>query len=180
MPASWVAWAQAHKPVIGGAMILVLAVAAGATAAAIGAGDGGGRGTAAARTPAAAGTARAGPPRPAVTGGTTWLTGSAGRLLDAVTADVGRINVDQRAGNPGAAHRDGTRLAADAATALRGSMPPVDASRYRAALREFEQAGVDTAAGKFSAASALLVPANLGIVTVTAAVNPPSLNNNAS
>ena len=177
MPASWVAWARAHKPVTGVLTILVLAVAAGAATAAIGAGGGD---TAAGRTPAAAGTARAGTPRPAVTGGTTWLTGPAGRLLDTVTADVGRINVDQRAGNSGAAHRDGTRLAADAATALRGSMPPVDASRYRAALREFEQAGVDTAAGKFSAASALLVPANLGIVTVTAAVNPPSLNNNAS
>jgi len=175
MPASWVAWARAHKPVVGVLAILALAVAAGGTTAAIGAGGGG---TAAGRTPTAAGAASAGATPPAAVGGHTWLTGPAGRLLDAVTADVGRINVDQRAGSSGAAHRDGTRLAADAATALRGSMPPVDASRYRAALREFEQAGADTAAGKFSAAAALLVPANLGIVAVTAAVNPPSLNDN--
>jgi len=175
MPASWVAWARAHKPVVGVLAILVLGVGAGGTIAAIGAGGGG---TAASRTPAAADAAPTGPPPPAASGGTTWLTGPAGRLLDAVTADVGKINTDQRAGNSGAAHRDGMRLAADAATALRGSMPPVDASRYRAALRQFEQAGTDTAEGNFRAASALLVPANLGIVTVTAAVNPPSSSNN--
>jgi hypothetical protein len=109
-----------------------------------------------------------------VTGGAAWLTGPAGKLLDAVTADVGRINADQRARNSGAERQVGTRLAAAAAAALNGSMPPVDASLYRSALREFERAGADTAAGNFSAASAVLVPANLGIVTVTAAVNPAS------
>ena len=91
-----------------------------------------------------------------------------------MTADVGRITADQRAGSAAAARRDGTRLAGDCAAALRGPMPPVDASLYRVALRDFRQAGADAAAGNIRAASALLTPASLNVVTMTTTLNSES------
>jgi hypothetical protein len=174
MLGSWAAWARTHKPATVVLSVLVLAVAAGVAVAAWGSGGGG----TAAKAPFSgsatpgAGAAATEPPQPAVTKGAKWLTGPAGKLLDTVTADVGRINADQRAGKARAARVEGTRLAADALAALRGPMPPVDGSLYRSALRDFEQAGTDTASGKFGAAGALVAPASLRIATVTAAANP--------
>ena len=173
MLASWVAWARAHKPAVAVLSALVLAVAAVAAIAASGSGGGGTAGQAAPSVSATpSGDAVTEPPQLAVTKGAKWLTGPAGKLLDAVTADVGRINADQQSGNEGAARRVGTRLAADALAALNGPMPPVDGSLYRSALLDFEQAGTDTAAGRFRAASALVAPASVRIATVTAAANP--------
>jgi hypothetical protein len=172
MPASWKARELGHKRATVAASVLVLAVAAGVATAVVST-DGGG-GTDGETTASASRSAPADPPQPAVTRGARWLTGPAGRLLGAVTADVGRINADHQAGSSTAARRDGTRLMADASAALRGPMPPVDAVLYRFALRDFEQAGTDTAGGNFRAASVLVGPASLGIVTVTAAANPAS------
>jgi hypothetical protein len=182
------AWARAHQPAVVMLSVLVLAVAVGVTTAAIASsGSGQARGVAVAGARAAG----AKPPRPAVSSGirpprlaagsgATWLAGPAGKLLDAVTADVGRTTADQRAGSPAAARRDGTRLARAAAAARRGPMPPVDASLYRLALRDFQQAGVDTASGNFRAAGALLAPASLDVVTITAALNSESQMNSAA
>jgi hypothetical protein len=152
------------------AAVLVLATAVGVTTAVTSTGGGGGPGGA--TTASASRRFPADPPQPAVTRGAKWLTGPAGQLLGAVTADAGRINADRRAGSSGAARRDGTRLAGDASAALRGPMPPVDAALYRSALRDFQRIGTDTASGNFRAASILVGPASLGIATVTAAANP--------
>ncbi|HEX3960710.1 MAG TPA: hypothetical protein VHZ03_29505 [Trebonia sp.] len=171
MPASWMAWARAHRPAVVVLSLLVLAVAVGVTTAAAGSG---GPGEARGVTAVGASAAGTDPPRPAASGAATWLTGPPGKLLDAVTADAGRIAADQRAGSSAAARRDGTRLAGDAAAALRGPMPPVDASLYRFALRDFQQAGVDTASGNRRAASDLLTPASLNVVTITATLNSES------
>ena len=172
MPASWKARALGHKPATVVAAVLVLATAAGVTTAVTSTGGGGGPGGA--TTASASRRFPADPPQPAVTRGAKWLTGPAGRLLGAVTADAGRINADRQAGSSGAARRDGTRLVAEAAAALRGPMPPVDAALYRSALRDFQRIGTDTASGNFRAASVLVGPASLGIATVTAAANPAS------
>jgi hypothetical protein len=186
MPASWMARARAHKPAVVVLSVLVLAGGVGVTTTAIGSGGSGetrgatvagassvGASSAAARA-AGARAAAAGPPRPAVSSGATWLTGPAGKVLDTVTADVGAITADQRAGSSDAARREGTRLAGDAVAGLRGPMPPVDATLYRFALRNFQQAGVDTASGNFRAASDLLTQASLNVVTITAALNSTS------
>ena len=137
MPASWMAWARAHRPAVMVLSVLVLAVAVGVTTAAI---SSSGSYQSRGGTVAGAHAADAGPPQPAASSRATWLNGPAGRLLDTVTADVGRISADQRAGSSAAARRDGRRLASDAVAALRGPMPPLDASLYRSALRDFQQA----------------------------------------
>lgn len=117
---------------------------------------------------------RADLPQAAVTPGAKWLTGPAGKLLAAVNSDVGKISADMRGGKNSAAASAGERLAADAGAALSGPMPPVDAAVYRSALKEFEQIGADTATSDFRTANSLLAPANLGVLTVTAAVNRPA------
>jgi hypothetical protein len=170
MPASWKARALRHKPATVVTSVLILAVAAGVTIAIAGPGGGPGGAT----TASASRLFPADPPQPAVTKGARWLKGPAGTLLGAVNVDVGRINVDHQARNASAARRDGARLVTDAAAALRGPMPPVDAILYRSALRDFQQAGTDTASGNFSAASVLVGPASVRIATVTSAVNPAS------
>ena len=109
-----------------------------------------------------------------VTRGAKWVTGRGGKLLDAVTADMGKVSGDERTGKKSAAKSAGAKLAAAAGAALNGPMPPVDARIYRSALKDFEQIGTDAARGKFRAASSLLAPASLGIVQVTAAVNQPA------
>jgi hypothetical protein len=114
------------------------------------------------------------PPQPPMTRGAKWVTGAAGKLLSAVNADMGKISADQRSGNVVAARSDGAKLAADALAALKGPMPPVDAAIYRSSLKDFEQIGNDTANGDFGAASSLLAPANLAIMRVTAAADPPA------
>ncbi len=154
------------------AMALVLVLAIGAAVAAIGARHPAGR-------PAAL------PPAAASTSGEKWLTGHAGRLLRAVYADLGRLSASTRAaqgrgaraagpGAPAPATAAGPRLAADAAAALSGPMPPVDARAYRAALRTFEKAGRLAAGGEFSKADKLLGAGGNDITKVTAAVNNPA------
>ena len=129
---------------------------------------------------------RADPPQAPATRGAKWITGPAGRLLAAVTTDLGKISAEQRSGDNSAARSAGARLTADARAALNGPMPPVDAVVYRSTLNDLEQLGADTASGDFRAATALLATANLGIVNVTAAVNsaapanPPARVNDPS
>jgi hypothetical protein len=120
------------------------------------------------------------PTQAAVTKGEKWVTGSAGKLLSAVNADVGKISADQRAGKDSAAKDLGPLLTADAKAALDGPMPPVDTAVYRAALRDFEQIGKDTASGNFSKTSSLLTTANLDITSVTTAANLAAPVNSAA
>ena len=119
-------------------------------------------------------------PQLPVTRGAKWLTGTANRLLSAVNTDMGNISACQRAGDDTAARSAGAKLAADALAALNGPMPPVDAALYRSALKDFEQIGTDTASGNFDAASSLVVRANIGVMRVTAAADPPATANGLS
>jgi hypothetical protein len=116
-------------------------------------------------------------PQPPVTPGAKWLTGTANSLLGAVNTDMGKISAYQRAGDYTAARSTGAKLAADALAALNGPMPPVDAALYRSALKDFEQIGADAASGNFDAAGSLAARANVGIMTVTAAADPPATAN---
>ncbi len=121
---------------------------------------------------------RAGPPfilpeTAAVTKGAKWLTGPPGKLLAAVNADIGRLSTAERAGKQGAAKIVGTQLAADAKAALDGPMPPVDATVYRSALKDFVSAGTSAADGDFSKATRLSNVGIIGITEVTAAANRP-------
>jgi hypothetical protein len=116
----------------------------------------------------------AAPPQVPVTRGAKWMTGSAGELLTAVNADLGKVAADQQAGEYSAAKIVGVRLAAAAKAALDGPMPPADAVLYRSALKDFEQVGTDTASGSFSKAGPLLAAANLGLMKVTEAVDLPA------
>jgi hypothetical protein len=120
------------------------------------------------------------PPQAVVTRGAKWVTGPAGKLIATVDADLGRIGVDERAGKTKAARGIGGQLITDARAAERGPMPPVDAAAYRAALKDFELIGTDTARGDFRAASSLLTPATLGIMTVTAAADSAAPVNSAA
>lgn len=107
------------------------------------------------------------------TSGDKWLTGPAGRLLRAVSADLGRLSTAERAGKPGAARIAGTHLAADAKSALTGPIPPVDAQIYRSALKYFKTASMYAMSGKFRRANTLLNAGDSDIAKVTSAVNPP-------
>ncbi len=120
------------------------------------------------------------PPQAAVTRGAKWVTGPAGKLIASVDGDLGRISADERAGKGEAARGIGGQLISDAKAAERGPMPPVDAAVYRAALKDFEQIGTDTARGDFRAASSLLTAATLGIVTVTGAADSTAPVNSAA
>jgi hypothetical protein len=108
------------------------------------------------------------------TKGSSWLAGSDGRRLTAVTADLGRINVAEHAGRQRAAANAGARLAADAAAALAGAMPPADAAEYRSALSDLRAAGAAAAAGHFGQQAArMLLAGETGIMRVTAAADMP-------
>ena len=120
-------------------------------------------GTAAARVQAAS----------TVTRGSKWLAGSGARLLTAVNADLGKVSAAEHAGSQAAARAAGARLAADAAVALRGPMPPVDAKVYRSALKDLKAAGSYEAGGDFREAARLLAAGQAGIMKVTAAADRP-------
>jgi hypothetical protein len=110
-----------------------------------------------------------------VTKGSKWLGGSGARQLTLVNADVARVMTAERAGSRGsAAKAAGARLAADAAAALSGTMPPVDAAAYRAALQRLEAAGSAAAKGQYGPKVAHLVNAGeAGLMKVTAAADAP-------
>ncbi len=109
----------------------------------------------------------------AVTKGSKWLDGSGTRLLTAVNADLGKVSAAEHAGSYAAASAAGARLAADAAIALRGPMPPVDAKVYRSALKDLKAAGSYEAGGNFRQAAWLLAAGQAGIMKVTAAADLP-------
>jgi hypothetical protein len=110
-----------------------------------------------------------------VTKGSKWLGGSQAKQLAVVNADVGAVMAAERAGSHSAAAKAaGARLAADAAAALSGSMPPVDAVAYRAALRRLGAAGSSAASGKYGPKAAHLLNAGeAGLMKVTAAADTP-------
>jgi hypothetical protein len=128
----------------------------------------------------AAGAASAVPREAAVTKGAKWIAGSSGQLLAVVNADLGRLSSAVRAGRRSAARAAGTQLDSDARAALSAPMPPVEATVYRSALKDFERAGAYTASGEFSQATPLLNAGGIGIAKVTdevnvaAPVNPPA------
>jgi hypothetical protein len=158
------------------AALLVVLVAS--VAAVVSSGGGGGGNTRASVkekiTSAHARRAIVAPTQAAVTRGAKWVTGPANKLLTAVNTDLGNVSEDQRAGNYSAAKGAGTQLAAAARAALDGPMPPADAAVYRSALKDFQKIGTDTASGNFRAANSLVVAANLGIMRVASAADPPA------
>ena len=101
----------------------------------------------------------------------------AGRLgcpaAPALNADLGKVSVAEHAGNQAAARAAGARLAADAAVALRGPMPPVDAKVYRSALKDLKAAGSYEAGGNFREAARLLAAGEALLMKVTAAADRP-------
>jgi hypothetical protein len=122
----------------------------------------------------ARGAAPTAPAEAAVTQGAKWMTGSSGKLLAVVNADLGRLSTADRTGQRSAARAAGTQLASDARAALSGPMPPVDVTVYQSALNDFERAGAQVARGEFSKATPLLNAGGVGITTVTAEVNVPA------
>ncbi len=110
-----------------------------------------------------------------VTKGSKWLAGSESKLLSTVNTDLARVMTAERAGSHRAAAKAaGAHLAADATTALHGTMPPVDAVAYKSALRDLEAAGTSAAGGKFGPKAArLLAAGQAGIMKVTAAADMP-------
>ena len=106
-----------------------------------------------------------------VTKGSKWLDGSGTRLLTAVNADLGKVSAADHAGSHAAARAAGARLAADAAAALGGPMPPVDARVYRSALKNLWTAGWYEAGGRFGQAARLLAVGEADIMRVTAAAD---------
>jgi hypothetical protein len=191
LPSPRSSWAGEHKGVIVllSAVLLVLAIGivvttaiwparspAGQAVAPAGDAAGGPAGSAGGTGGAAGGTgggAGATPATAVVTSGDKWLTGPAGQLLRAVSADLGRLSTAERAGKPGAARIAGTHLAADAKTALTGPIPPVDAQIYRSALKDFKTASMYAMSGKFRKANILLNAGDSDIAKVTSALNPP-------
>jgi hypothetical protein len=103
-----------------------------------------------------------------------WLAGPAGKLLSAVSADLGRLTVAGRGTDPGQARLAGLRLWADARAALLGPAPPLAARLYRAALTELERAGRSAAQGRMRAATASLRAGESTITKVTAVANSPA------
>jgi hypothetical protein len=107
----------------------------------------------------------------AVTKGDRWIRGHPGQLLTAVTTDIGKISVAERAGKRDTAKAAGARLAGDAKAALQGPMPPAAVKLYQSALNDLERAGTSVTAGNFSQAGPLLNAGTVKITKVTAAVN---------
>ena len=97
-----------------------------------------------------------------------WLAGSAGKLLSAVSADLGRLAVAERSRKPGPARLAGLRLTADARAALLGPAPPRGGRLYRVALADLEQAGRSAATGRLRAAEASLRAGESTITKATA------------
>jgi hypothetical protein len=110
-----------------------------------------------------------------LTRGSGWLASSGAKQLSAVNADVARLMTAERAAHQSAAAKAaGARLASDARAALNGSMPPVEAAVYRAALQRLEGAGSAAASGQFGKKAAhLLTAGEAGLMTVTAAADAP-------
>ncbi len=113
-----------------------------------------------------------------VTKGSKWLGGSQAKQLAVVNTDVGAVMAAERTGSAGAAAKAakaaGARLAADAAAALHGPMPPVDAAVYRAALQRLEAVGSAVASGKYGPKVAHLLNAGeAGLMKVTEAADTP-------
>jgi hypothetical protein len=103
-----------------------------------------------------------------------WLAGPAGKLLSAVSADLGRLTAAERAADPRSARPAGLRLAADARAALLGPPPPLAVRLYRSALTELDRAGRSAAAGRMRAAEASLRAGESTITKVTALANAPA------
>jgi hypothetical protein len=110
-----------------------------------------------------------------VTKGSKWLAGSESKALSTVDTDLAKVMTAERAGRHGAAAKAaGAQLAADAATALRGPMPPVDAAAYQKALRDLQAAGSSAAGGQYGPRAArLLAAGQAGLMRVTAAADTP-------
>jgi hypothetical protein len=155
-------WIRRHRIAAVLALVLV-AAAAGITAGITAGGHGPGPRAHAAAPPL--------PAEAATTRGAKWLTRRAGRLLQAVNTDVGRLSATDRAGSRAAAEAAGTRLAAAARAARRGPMPPVDAKLYRSALNDLRKSGSYAARGEFVKSRARLSSGEIGITKVTAAVD---------
>jgi hypothetical protein len=164
---TWISmtWIRRHRIVAAAALVLVVAVAAGLTDGIMGAGGGPGHPARLAAPPL--------PAEAATTRGARWLTGRAGRLLQAVNTDVGRLSATERAGSRAAAQAAGTQLAAAARAARRGPMPPVDKKLYRSALNDLRKSGSYAARGKFDKSRTLLPTGENGLTKVTAAVDNP-------
>lgn len=160
--ASWVSWARDHM-LLAAAVPAVIVVAAVGIVVVLSLGG------------QQAGTGHSGKPTVqsvvAVTKGDRWITGHPGQLLAAVTNDIGKVSVAERAGKRSTAQAAGTRLAADAKAALQGPMPPAAVKAYRSALSDLQRAGTSVAAGNFSQAGPLLNAGTVKITKVTAAVN---------
>jgi hypothetical protein len=157
-------WVRRHKALAALLPALVLAAAIGITLATLGPGHPGHRAGATAPVPELA----------ASTKGAKWLTGPAGRLLQAVNGDLGKLTAGERAGRPAAARMAGAQLATAARAALSGPMPPADAKIYRSALKGFERASMYIASGKFRTANTILNRGDNDIAKVTSAVNHPA------
>jgi hypothetical protein len=166
-PAWRVRWAKARIALLAGLAVAVLlgAGAALGTGALLG---GSGHPARTAAAPRAAAVAGSG------TRAARWLAGPAGKLLSAVSADLGRLTVAERAADPRKARPAGLRLSADARAALRGPAPPLAARLYRSALTELEQAGRSAADGRMRAAAASLRAGESTITKVTAVANSPA------
>jgi hypothetical protein len=108
-----------------------------------------------------------------VTKGSKWLASSDAKSLNAVNVDLGQVVAAVHADNHGAAKTAGARLAADARSALGGTMPPVDATAYRSALTDLQRAGILVAGGHFVKAAPLLDAGQAGIMRVTSAADEP-------
>jgi hypothetical protein len=110
-----------------------------------------------------------------VTKGSKWLASSGATQLGAVSADAGKVMAAEQASHGAAAAKAaGARLATAAGAALNGSMPPVDATTYRTALRDLEAAGSAAASGQYGSKVARLVNAGeAGLMRVTAAADAP-------
>jgi hypothetical protein len=154
-------WARRHKILAALLPALVLALAIGIAVSTLSAGR-------------PAGATAAAPELAAITRGAKWLTGPPGRLLNAVNADLGRLGAGERAGKRGAVKGAATQLAADAAAALTGPMPPGKAKIYRSALKGFERASMYISRGEFRKADILLNAGDSDITKVTSAVNHPA------
>jgi hypothetical protein len=158
-------WIRRRRITAAAVLVLVAVAAAGITAGVMAANGTG--------HPALASAAPPLPAEAATTRGARWLTGRAGRLLQAVNTDVGRLSAAERAGSQVRAKAAGTALAAAARAALRGPMPPVGAKLYRSALNDLRKAGSYAARGEFDKSRARMPSGENGITKVTAAVDHP-------
>ena len=106
------------------------------------------------------------------TKGSAWLAGS--RLLSRITTDLARVRAVEQTGNRAGERAAGQRLEADAGAALKGAMPPADASVYRSAREQLRVAGSDAAGGRFGPGSArMLLAGEMALMKVTAAADTP-------